>query len=208
MPLSLDDTQADLAVGCTYKYLNGGPGSPAFLFVKRELQEEMSNPIWGWFGQQAQFDFGLTYKPAEGIHRFLSGTPPVLSLSAIEPSIDLIHEAGIDRLRAKSERQTEYLIQLWQDYLAPLGMQLNTPRDVSHRGSHVSLGHPEGLRIDRALIEEMQVIPDFRAPDNIRLGVAPLYTTFSEIYEGVMRLRFVLENRVYDKYSREGLEVT
>jgi kynureninase len=208
LPVALGDAGADLAVGCTYKYLNGGPGAPAFLYVRRELQEALVNPIWGWFGQRGQFDFKLDYDPAPGVGRFLVGTPPMLSLAAIEPAVDLLLEAGIDRLRAKSIQQTEYLIALWEAWLAPLGVALNSPRDPARRGSHVSLGHPEGLRVDRALIEEMKVIPDFRYPDNIRLGVAPLVTTFAEIHTGLDRLRRVLAEKLYEKYPLERPEVT
>jgi kynureninase len=208
MPLDLNAAGVDLAVGCTYKYLNGGPGAPAFLFVRRDLQAELLNPLWGWFGQKGQFDFSLDYDPGPGLQRFLVGTPPMLSTAAIEPAVELVLEAGLDRLRAKSVAQTEYLIALWEDWLAPLGVALNSPRDAAQRGSHVSLGHPEGLRIDRALIEDMAVIPDFRYPDNIRLGIAPLYTTFADIYEGLTRLRRVLVERLYEKYPVERPEVT
>lgn len=208
MPLALDAAGADLAVGCTYKYLNAGPGAPAFLFVRRDLQESLLNPVSGWFGQQNQFDFELAYRPAAGIRRFLTGTPPVLSLAAIEPGVDLLLEAGMDRLRAKSVQQTEYLIALWEALLAPLGFVLNSPRDPNRRGSHVSLGHPEALRIDRALIEEMNVIPDFRAPDNLRLGIAPIYTSFAEIHGAVMRLRRVVMEGLYEQYPKERPEVT
>jgi kynureninase len=208
MPLALDASNVDLAVGCTYKYLNGGPGAPAFLFVHRSLQGQLHNPISGWWGQKDPFDFALDYRPAHGIQRFLSGTPPVLSLAAIEPSVEVILEAGLDRIRAKSVGQTEYLIALWERVLQPYSFTLNSPRDPSRRGSHVSLGHPDGLRIDRALIEAMHVIPDFRYPDNIRLGVAPLYTSFSEIHEGIMRLKRVMDERLYEKYPSTRPDVT
>ncbi len=208
MPLALDACGVDLAVGCTYKYLNGGPGAPAFLFVRRDLQEKLLSPIWGWFGQRGQFDMTLDYQPAPGITRFLAGTPTLLSLAAVEPSVEMILEAGIDRLREKSVRQTEYLMALWEEMLAPLGVKLNSPRDATCRGSHVSLGHPEGLRIDRALIEEMRVIPDFRFPDNIRLGIAPLYTSYADVYEGIARLRRVIVERRYEKYPHARPAVT
>ncbi len=208
MPLSVNGAGVDLAVGCTYKYLNGGPGAPSFLFVRRDLQNELLNPIWGWFGQKAQFDFALDYQPAAGVQRFLAGTPMLLSLAPVESSVDMVLEAGLDRLRSKSVQQTEYLIALWETFLEPLGVKLNSPRDWRLRGSHVSLGHPQGLRIDRALIEDMNVIPDFRYPDNIRFGVAPLYTSFTEIHEAVMRLRRVIADKVYEKYPVERLEVT
>jgi len=208
MPLALSAAAVDMAVGCTYKYLNGGPGAPAFLYVRKDLQERLLSPIWGWFGQKEQFDMALNYQPAPGLTRFLAGTPTILSLSAVEPSVDLILEAGIDRLREKSVRQTEYLIGLWEETLKPLGVKLNSPQDATCRGSHVSLGHPEGLRIDRALIEEMQVIPDFRYPDNIRFGIAPLYTSFADIHEAMARLRRVLAERLFEKYPKERLDVT
>ncbi len=208
MPLDLHAANVDMAVGCTYKYLNGGPGAPAFLYIRRDLQEQWLNPIWGWFGQKAQFDMKLDYEPGPGLQRFLAGTPTMLSLAAIEPAVDLLLEAGVERLRAKSVRQTEYLIALWEELLAPLGVTLNSPRDAVMRGSHVSLGHPEGLRIDLALIHDMKVIPDFRYPDNIRLGLAPLYTSFAEIHEGILRLRRVIVERVYERYPTDRPEVT
>jgi len=208
LPVDLNAAGVDLAVGCTYKYLNGGPGAPAFIYVRRDLQETLLNPIWGWFGQKGQFDMALTYEPAPGLTRFLSGTPPQLSLAAVEPALDLMLEAGLDRLRAKSVAQTEYLIALWEAWLAPLGVALNSPRDPARRGSHVSLGHPEALRLDRALIEEMDVIPDFRYPDNLRLGVAPLYTRFVDLYDALERLRRVLVERRYEHYPVERPDVT
>ena len=201
VPVDLNGAGADLAIGCTYKYLNGGPGSPAFLYVRRDLQAQLGNPLTGWWGQQRPFDFGLDFQPVSGMRRFLTGTQPLLSTALIEPAVDLLLEAGIDALRAKSQRQTEYLIDLWEALLAPLGYRLNSPRDPARRGSHVSLGHAEGLRIDLALINEMNVLPDFRAPDNIRLGIAPLYTSFADIHETVRRLAGVVERRLFEKYD-------
>jgi kynureninase len=208
LPLELNKCDVDLAVGCTYKYLNGGPGAPAFLFVRKDLQDELLNPIWGWFSQRGQFDFGLQYQPAKGIARWQVGTPSILSLYAVEAAVDLLLEAGIDRLRAKSIAQTEYLIGLWEELLQPLGVTLNSPRDHRQRGSHVSLGHAEALRIDRALIEDLKVIPDFRAPDNIRLGIAPIYTSYADIHEGVSRIRRAIVDRLYEQYPLERPEVT
>jgi len=208
MPLALGDARVDLAVGCTYKYLSGGPGAPAFLYVRQGLQETLFNPIWGWFGQNGQFDLALDYQPGPGIQRFLVGTPPILSLEAIEAGVDLLLEAGLDRLRVKSVQQTEYLISLWEALLKPLGFTLNSPREASRRGSHVSLGHRDALRIDRALIEEMSVLPDFRYPDNIRFGIAPLYTSYADIHEAVVRLCRVVTERLYEKYPTERPEVT
>ncbi len=206
--VDLNGAAADLAVGCTYKYLNGGPGAPAFLYVRRDLQPALDNPISGWIGQRDPFDFALDYAPAAGIQRFLTGTPSILSLSAVEPGVDLLLEAGMARLRERSVRLSEYLIALWEARLAPLGFRLNSPRDPAWRGSHVSLGHDEGLRVNLALIREMKVLPDFRRPDNIRLGIAPLYNTFADIHTAVERLRTVVVDRLYERYDAAGLTVT
>ncbi|MEZ4712420.1 MAG: kynureninase [Caldilineaceae bacterium] len=206
--VALNGAQADLAVGCCYKYLNGGPGAPAFLYVRRDLQAELRNPISGWMGQQNMFNFDLAYTPAPGLQRFFSGTPPVLSIAAIEPGVELLLEAGMDRLRAKSVQQTEYLIALWESELAPLGFTLNSPRDATVRGSHISLGHAEAWRIDQALIQQRSVLPDFRKPDNIRLGITPLYTSFGDIQQAVSHMRTVVVERIYEQYDAAELTVT
>lgn len=199
--LKLDEWGVDLAVGCTYKYLNGGPGSPAFLYVRRDLQEQINQPIQGWFGRAQAFDFGLDYVPADGIARFSSGTPPVASLALVEAGVDLILAAGIDQLVRKSQHMTAFLVEMYDAVLAPLGFRLNTPRDSARRASHVSFGHPSGWPICQALIEQQQVIPDFRAPDTIRFGCVPIYGTFTEIAEGVLRMARVVEARSYASYS-------
>lgn len=208
VPVTLNAAHADLAVGCTYKYVNGGPGAPAFLYVRQDLQKSLQNPISGWMGQKDAFAFGLSYEATSGVRRFLTGTPPMLSLLAIEPGLDLLLEAGMSRLRAKSVQQSEYLIGLWEAVLAPLGFRLNSPQETARRGSHVSLGHEEGLRIDLALIEEMNVLPDFRAPDSIRLGIAPLYNSFADIWTAVHRLEAVVSQKIYTKYNASGIVVT
>lgn len=208
VPIDLNSSGVDLAVGCCYKYLNGGPGAPAFLYIRRDLQERLINPISGWMGQRDLFNFDLDYAPAAGLRHFLTGTPPIISLALIEPGVDLILAAGIERLRAKSIAQTEYLIELWQQRLAPLGYTLNSPRDPARRGSHVSLGHPAGLGIDLALINELNVLPDFRAPDNIRLGITPLYTSFRDIYIAVERLAQAVIEQRYLKYQSNRPTVT
>jgi len=208
LPIALDAWNADLAVGCTYKYLNGGPGSPAFLYVRQDLQGGLLSPLWGWFGQRSPFAFELDYAPAPGVGRFLASSPPILSSLAVECAVDLTLQAGIQRLRLKSISQTSYLIELFDQVLAPLGFTLGTPRDPVRRGSHVSIRHPDGYRINRALIEEMRVIPDFREPDNIRLGLAPLYTTYAEIWQGVERIRRVMAEKRYLNYTTHRLAVT
>lgn len=208
VPVDLGRDGADLAIGCCYKYLNGGPGAPAFLYIRRELQTQLRNPIAGWMGQQDLFGFGLQYQPAPGIRQFLTGTPPVISLALVEPGVDLLLEAGMDALHAKSVQQTEYLVALYDALLAPAGFALNSPREAARRGSHISVGHAEGLGIDLALIDAMRVLPDFRPPDNIRLGIAPLYTNFHDIYTAVTRLRQIVDERLYEQYAGRTPTVT
>ena len=212
VPIDLNGCRVDLAVGCTYKYLNGGPGSPAFLYVRRDLQEQLNQPMWGWFAAEKPFAFELDFTPASDISRFRVGTPPMLSMKAVEPALDILLEATMARIRAKSIKQTEYLIFLAEQWLTPLGFTLGTPRQAEIRGSHVSLRHPESYRISRALIESpppaIQVIPDFRAPDNIRFGITPLYTTFTEIYLAIERIRIIVEDKIYEQYTNKQLTVT
>ncbi len=212
VPGELNESNADLAVGCTYKYLNGGPGSPAFLYVRKDLQEKLFSPIWGWFGEKNPFDFALEYRPGEGISRFLAGTPPILSLKAIEPTLDMLNEAGMQAIRRKSVSQSEYLMKLAKELLWPLGFKPGSPLDPEKRGSHVSLRHPEAYRICKALIDphvgEAVVIPDFREPDNIRLGITPLYTTYEEIFTAVREIRNIIADRFYLKYSSDREQVT
>jgi len=212
VPIDLNGCRVDLAVGCTYKYLNGGPGSPAFLYVRRDLQEQLNQPMWGWFAAEKPFSFELDFTPASNISRYRVGTPPMLSMKAVEPAIDIILKATMARLRAKSIKQTEYLIFLAEQWLTPLGFTLGTPRQAEIRGSHVSLRHPESYRISRALIESpppaIQVIPDFRAPDNIRFGITPLYTTFTEIYQALERVRIIVKDKIYEQYTNKQLTVT
>lgn len=210
VPLHLNACNVDLAVGCTYKYLNGGPGSPAFLYVRRDLQEKIMQPIWGWFAAKAPFDFELEFTPANDISRFRGGTAPMLSMLALHPALDILLEAGMDRLREKSIAQTEYLIFLAREWLLPLGFDIGSPLDSDQRGSHVSLRHPEAYRINRAMIEsdELKIIPDFRTPNNIRLGIAPIYTTFVDIHRALNRMRTIVEKKIYAAYSDERLAVT
>lgn len=203
--VELNRSNAPLAVGCTYKHLNGGPGAPAFLYVRKDLQQQLVNPISGWMGHQDVFKFDLRYDADPGIRQFMTGTPFILSITAIEPAIDMFIEAGMDRIRKKAMKQSEYFIALWREWLAPFGFKLNAPQDVKWRGSHLSLGHEDGLRIDQALIHDMKVIPDFRPPDNIRFGFTPLYTTFEEVYEGAKRLREVMSEKLFEKYTEAPL---
>jgi kynureninase len=208
VPIGLDDCNADFAIGCTYKYLNGGPGAPAFLYVNKAIQEKLSSPIWGWWGQKNPFDFDLEYQPAPGAQRFLVGTQPMISLLTMEAALEPTLQAGMDSIRAKSILITDYASFLTQELLAPFGFSLGSPTDSAQRGSHISIRHADGYRINRALIEEMNVIPDFREPDNIRLGFAPLYTSFADVWEGFDRIKRVMEEKRYEKYPKQKLTVT
>lgn len=206
--VELNGWGADLAVGCCYKYLNGGPGAPAFLYVREDLQAKLTSPIRGWFGQSNPFAFGLTYAPASNLWRFLAGTPPILAVAAIEPGVDLVAEAGIDRIRQKSSAQTEFLIELFDAWLASLGCVLRTPRDAKERGSHVSVGHPHAWQITQALIANHRVIPDFRTPDCVRFGVTPLYTTYVELVRGLEAMRDVVSSGSFAKFPSNASGVT
>jgi kynureninase len=187
------------AVGATYKYLNGGPGAPAFLHVREDSLAQLKSPIQGWFGQADQFAMGADYEPAPGVRRFLTGTPNVPALVAIEEGVMLVAEAGVDRLRTKAEALTSYAVELHDAWLAPLGFELRSPRDPARRGAHVSIRHEHGWPICRALIERAKVIPDFRDPDLIRLGLAPLYTRFADVHDALDRLRDLVERGDYDR---------
>ena len=208
VPVHLDNCNADLAIGCTYKYLNGGPGAPGFLYVNKKLQDKLTSPIWGWWGQKKPFDFDLDYTPAPGAQRFLVGTQPMISLLTMEAALEPTLNAGMDAIRAKSILMTDYASYLADTWLAPLGFSLGSPIDSAKRGSHISIRHADSYRINRALIEEMNVIPDFRAPDNIRLGFSSLYTSFTDAWEGFDRIKRVMEEKRYENYPEQKLTVT
>lgn len=208
VPVALDAWGADLAVGCTYKYLNGGPGAPGFLYVAERHQTRLVSPIQGWFGQHRPFDFSERYQPAVGIDRFLAGTPPIVSLEAAAVGIEQVAEAGVEALAAKAACQTAWLIELAERWLAPLGVAVATPREPRERGAHVSLRHAEAYRINRALIDEARVLPDFREPDVIRFGLSPLYTRYADIAQAVIRTHTVIARRRYEHYDHERAAVT
>ena len=189
VPVGLDATRTDFAVGCTYKYVNAGPGAPAFLYVRRDLQERARQPIWGWFGARDQFAMGPQYAAAPGALGFLTGTPDVLGSYAVEEGIKVLADAGVVALREKGVALTAYLIGLADRWLAPLGFEVVTPREPARRGAHVSLRHPEAFRMSRYLVEEAGVVPDFRAPDRLRLGPAPITTRFVDVHDALSRLR-------------------
>jgi kynureninase len=199
LPVGLDDAGVDLAVGCTYKYLNAGPGAPAFLYVRGGLQSEIRQPIWGWFGQRQQFAMGREYEPEADVRRFLSGTPPVFGLAAVGGAVAVHAEAGIDRLWAKSVALTGLLIDLHDAWLVPLGCRLGTDRDPGRRGAHVAIRHADAYRLSRALIDGGLVVVDFRPPDTVRFAPAPLYTRFVDVWDAMARTRDVLAAGSYQQ---------
>jgi kynureninase len=193
VPIDLNAGGIRYAVGCTYKYLNAGPGAAGYLYVAAEEQARLQTPIQGWFGQDDQFAMERPYAPAAGISRFMAGTPPILVLAAVEEGVRITAEAGIGALREKSIAQSELMIALHDEWLAPLGFTLGSPREAARRGSHVALNHPEAWPICRALIERADVVPDFRGPDSVRLGIAPLYTRFVDVWDAMDRLKRLVE---------------
>jgi kynureninase len=208
LPIELESRGVELAVGCTYKYLNAGPGAPAFLYVREQLQADLRTPIQGWFGQRDQFQMERPYDPEPGLRGFLAGTPTILALGAVEEGTKLAAEAGIDRLRDKAVALTELILAIHDERLAPLGFRLGSPRDAARRGAHVSLAHDDAWPICRALIERARVIPDFRGPDAIRLGVPPLYTRFVDVYDALERLADLVERGEHRDVDSGPLRVT
>jgi kynureninase len=208
VPIDLDGTGTDLAVGCTYKYLNGGPGAPAFLYVRADLQAVLRTPIWGWYGQNNQFAMGQGFDPVPGVGSFLSGTPHVLGSIAASSGVALMASAGIDRLRRKGQQLSDLAIALADDWLADLGFTVASPRDPDRRGSHVSLRHAEGYKVVRALIDLANVLPDFRAPDRVRLGFAPIYTRYVDVWDGLDRMRSLVAGGAHLRHQAEALPVT
>lgn len=188
VPVDVHEAEVDIAVGCTYKYLNSGPGAPAFTFVNSKRQSELAQPIWGWWGRADMFDMAQGYVADASIRSWLTGTPAVLSMVAVETGVDMVIRAGIQAIRAKSMALTSLAVQLYDAWLAPSGMGLASPREPARRGSHVTLTHPEGSRLAADLAAK-GVIPDFRRPDGIRIGLAPLTTRFVDVYDGLAVLR-------------------
>ncbi len=207
VPVRLDASGADLAIGCTYKYLNAGPGAPAFLYVRAGLQDRLRQPIWGWFGQQDQFAMGPAYDPVPGIERFATGTPQIIGTVAVAEGTKLLAEAGIDRLREKGVALTSYLIHLADEWLAPHGFRLASPRADARRGSHVTLHHPDAWRVSQALIAA-GVIGDFRTPDRLRLGPVPITTRFTDVWDALDRLRQLAAGKSYEHLPATPSRIT
>jgi len=182
VPVELDAWDVDLAVGCTYKYLNGGPGSPAFVYVATRHLDDLTQPIQGWMGAEDPFLMGPSYVPATGIRRFLSGTPAIVGMLALEDMMDLVAEVGLAAIRAKSVGLTEHAVEVAAELLTPLGVVLASPRDPERRGGHVTLNHPL-MREATAELWRQDVIPDYRDPHGLRVGLSPLSTSYAEVRE-------------------------
>jgi kynureninase len=188
VPVELDACEVDLAVGCSYKYLNGGPGAPAWLYVAERHQDSMTQPIQGWMGAQDPFLMGPTYTPTAGIRRFISGTPPVVGMLAVADMVGLVDEVGIAAVREKSVALTEHAIALADEHLAAYGVTVASPRDAALRGGHVTLHHPDMRRVVAGLWER-DVIPDYRDPGGLRVGLSPLSTSYDEVERGIAAVR-------------------
>jgi len=189
--LGLDAAGVDLAVGCTYKYLNGGPGSPAFAYVATGLQDSVVQPIQGWMGSAEPFQMGPGYEPATGMRRFISGTPPIVGMLPLRDSLQLIRTVGMPAIRSKSVKLTDFAIQIADEHLAPFGVEVASPRDPNVRGGHVTLEHPDFARIVPELWAR-GVIPDFRPPSGMRIGLSPLSTSFTELAVGLVHVAALL----------------
>jgi kynureninase len=197
MEVALNKGQADFAIGCTYKYLNGGPGAPAYIFAASRHHAAMENPITGWFGHADPFRFSGDFAPATGMARMLSGTPPTLSLLALEEALKVFDGVDLAAVRAKSIGLTDLFIRLSDEVLTPLGFALASPRDAAVRGSQVSLTHEHGYAIMQALIAR-GITGDFRAPDIVRFGFVPLYVRYVDVFDCVMAMRDIMQTRAWD----------
>jgi len=206
--LDFDANGVDLAVGCTYKYGNSGPGSPAWLYVRKELQTTLKVPIQGWFAQDDQFAMGPTFDKNQEIRGFQIASPSIVGIRAVQASYELIERAGIARIAKKAAIGTELMIALFDAWLAPLGFALLTPRDHRLRGGHITIGHPEAKRIAAALRKYAQVVPDYRMPNSIRLAISPLPTSFLEVFDGFERIRDSVIRKDYEKIEDTGNRVT
>lgn len=206
--LQFDEWGVDLAVGCTYKYGNSGPGSPAWLYVRKEMQSQVLGPIQGWFANDKQFEMGPFFEPAQGIRRFQIASPSIIGIRGVQASYSMIEEAGMKAISEKAALGTELILALFDAWLAPLGFTLMTPRDHNQRGGHISVGHPEAKRIAAAMRKFANVIPDYRVPDSIRLAMAPLPTSYVEIWDGMSRMRDLVAEKRYLEIEDNGSRVT
>ncbi len=206
--LDFDGNGVDLAVGCTYKYGNSGPGAPAWLFVRTELQSVLRPPIQGWFAQEDQFGMGPVFEPTDSIRRFQIASPSIAGLRMVKTAFEMIGEAGIAAIEAKASMGTELMIQLFDAWLAPLGFRLGTPREAKRRGGHITIHHPDAKQIALAMRKVSNVVPDFRMPDGIRIAMSPLPTSYVELWDGLARTRDLVARGDYKTITDEGNRVT
>jgi kynureninase len=206
--LDFEENGVQLAVGCTYKYGNSGPGSPAWLFVSKAIQKELRTPIQGWFAQDKQFEMGPFFEPAETIRRFQIASPSIIGIRGVEVAFEMIERAGIEKIAEKAAIGTDLMIALYDAWLKPLGFGLGTPRESARRGGHIIVTHPEAKLIAFALRKLKNVIPDYREPNAIRLAISPLPTSYSEVYDGFARLRDLVESGDFRNVDVSGNRVT
>jgi kynureninase len=206
--LNLDANGVDLCVGCTYKYGNSGPGSPAWLYVSKRVQAELQVPIQGWFAQDAQFEMGPVFERSQSIRGFQIASPSLMGIRCVQTAFAMIKEAGIDAIAHKAAVGTQMMIELYDAWLAPLGIELNTSRDAKERGGHISLVHPDAAQICVALRTISNVIPDYRTPNSIRLAISPLPTSYVEIWDGLDRMRDLVASGRYKEVQEGGSRVT
>ena len=206
--LNLDANGVDLCVGCTYKYGNSGPGSPAWLYVSKRVQKELQVPIQGWFAQDAQFEMGPVFERSQTIRGFQIASPSLMGIRCVQTAFSMIKEAGIDAIAHKAAVGTQMMIELYDAWLAPLGIELNTSRDPKERGGHISLVHPDAAQICVALRTISNVIPDYRTPNSIRLAISPLPTSYVEVWDGFARMRDLVASGRYKEVQEGGSRVT
>jgi kynureninase len=206
--LNLDANGVDLCVGCTYKYGNSGPGSPAWLYVSKRVQSELQVPIQGWFAQDAQFEMGPVFERSQTIRGFQIASPSLMGIRCVQSAFSMIKEAGIDAIAHKAAVGTQMMIELYDEWLAPLGIELNTSRDPKERGGHISLVHPDAAQICVALRTISNVIPDYRTPNSIRLAISPLPTSYVEVWDGFARMRDLVASGRYKEVQEGGSRVT
>jgi kynureninase len=206
--MNFDANGVDLAVGCTYKYGNAGPGSPAWLYVNKKIQKELQTPIQGWFANEDQFGMGAEFVKAEGIRGFQIASPSIIGIRGVQVSYAMIEEAGINVIASKAAIGTQMMIDLFDEWLAPLGYSLLTSRNPQERGGHIAIGHPDAARICVALRKFANVIPDYRTPNAVRLAISPLATSYVEVWDGMQRIKALTETRQYEKITDMGSRVT
>jgi kynureninase len=206
--LQFDEWGVDLAVGCTYKYGNSGPGSPAWLYVNKSIQSQVLPAIQGWFANDKQFEMGPFFEPADHIRRFQIASPSIIGIRAMQASYSMIEEAGMKAISQKAALGTELILALFDAWLAPLGFTLLTPRDHNKRGGHITVGHPDAKKIAAAMRSMTNTIPDYRTPDSIRLAIAPLPTSYTEVYDGLQRMRDLVASKKYLEIQDNGSRVT